>query len=230
VTVDVPPPYAQLSNVHRGAHFCVRHIDQLHFSEITNAGVEQNTFSPVLYTGGVPPVAEHGNPAMRVIVEVSGVSEADNADFRTNCAAFTASITAQPEVARAEVVHFKQKFSIGERFAWCARAVLKITIHQGGHVDVINTRALGIDHNIFCHLPKHFVMQALLDNSMQNLYQCGAVYFDITGYKDATVFRQYNTDEKLIEHYFDVLRNLFAHGSEQRFATGEGITNAMRAW
>lgn len=242
VTVDVPPPYSELSDVHRGAHFCVRHMNQLHFSEITKAGVVQNTFSPVEWEPpGRPPLVDQGHPPMQpaqVIVEVSGVSTegAAVADFKRNCAAFTASIKAQqPGVTRAKVVHFKQKLSFGERtslhpFGWCARAVVKISAQHGVTLGVSNLRALALNHSIFCHPPSHFTVQALLDNTIQDLENCGAVYFDVTGYNDATVFRQYNTDEKLIEHYFGVLRNLFAHGSEQGFATGKDIMNATHKW
>ncbi len=187
-------------------------------NEISKEGVTANTFS---CKKGFPPQAP-GSPPAQVIVEVS-----TKPNFSTEAAAFVAGIRSLPGVNGVEIVQFQQQFCFGQNGrGFCPRALLKVSAPKTSLPDI---KRLGYASNIFCHESKHFAMQALMDNTIRNFDQCGQVYCDLSGYKAVNVFDQYDKDRDLIEHYFDVLRNIFAHGSEKGFAKWEVLAKT-RQW
>ncbi len=190
-------------------------------NKISKEGVNANTFSGKT---PFPPQAPGSLPA-QVIVEVS-----TKPNFSTEAAAFVAGIRGLHGVNGVEIVQFQQRFSFGFSAKElvkknCPRALLKVSAPRTSLPDI---KRLGYTNNIFCHESKHFAMQALMDNPRQ-FDNCGQVYCDLSGHNVVNVFNQYDKDSELIEHYFGLLRNIFAHGSEKGFAKS-AVLAKTRQW
>lgn len=233
-----PAPAGQadpLPNVQNGAHFCMDRDTNGHLS------VPAWTVFEVLRLSATRDqlIVKWGHPelvgtlplgAVHAIVEVSRKEAAQFGKDLDNLEANTRRLLGVPHGDdRVQVVQFLQEFRIGThddprgKVEKCPRGLLKVTARRSS---VSAIKQLGYQCSVFCHDAKHFAMQALVDNQLPSFHGCGKAYLDIT--KFSTVFKQCNGDDELVEHFCDVIRNVFAHGSERDFGNGRLLMLAHR--